>query len=405
MSEFTNHREVRVANLMALFFGITKGENLVELVRKNKDVIEHAMPIDIIDVVDLLVMQNIPMEELKSGINKFVNLLSSSILKQVAFVPEKDSFLDALRMSSEQMEVRLRAIRPLLKEINKQNDSPTLRAKLVSSYQELSEFGKHYTILENVLFPVLEREWANFRCVKVMWSFHDDIRSNIKAAIDLLQLKGFDIKQLNRLSGDISFNMFAMRFRAERLLFPAIDETIRKVELNRMLKESVNLGFPYTQPKIGTDLLSESSGPDQLSFEDIDLKTGFMSAEQLRLVFNHLPVDITFVDENNKVKYYSTPKKRIFPRTNSIIGRDVKNCHPHESVHVVEEIVEAFRKGEKERASFWIRMRGEFILIQYFAIRSEAGEYKGVVEVSQEISEIRSLEGENRLLDWSRDDL
>ena len=119
-------------------------------------------------------------------------------------------------------------------------------------------------------------------------------------------------------------------------------------------------------------------------------------------MFNHLPVDITFVDENNKVKYFSTPPKRIFPRTTSIIGRDVNNCHPPESVHVVEQIVEAFRDGTKDKASFWIKMMGDYILIQYFAIRDEEGNYRGVVEVSQEISEIKSLEGEQRLLDWEK---
>jgi DUF438 domain-containing protein len=100
------------------------------------------------------------------------------------------------------------------------------------------------------------------------------------------------------------------------------------------------------------------------------------------------------------VKYFSTPKKRIFPRTKAILGRDVHNCHPPESVHVVEQIVQSFRSGEKEVASFWIDKKGQKLLIQYFAVRDENGSYRGVVEVSQEISEIRNLEGEKRLLDW-----
>jgi len=118
------------------------------------------------------------------------------------------------------------------------------------------------------------------------------------------------------------------------------------------------------------------------------------------LLFNHLPVDITFVDENDKVAYFSAPKKRIFPRTKTIIGRDVHNCHPPESVHVVEKIVDSFRNGKKDVANFWIDMKGIKVLIQYFAIRDEHGNYKGVTEVSQEISEIQNLQGEKRLLDW-----
>ena len=132
----------------------------------------------------------------------------------------------------------------------------------------------------------------------------------------------------------------------------------------------------------------------------IDLETGLVSIEQIKLLFNHLPVDLTFVDENNKVVYFSTPKKRIFPRTKAIIGRDVHNCHPPESVHVVEKIVESFRAGKKDVASFWINMKGQKLLIQYFAIRDEYQNYKGVVEVSQEITDIQQLKGEKKLLDW-----
>ena len=125
-----------------------------------------------------------------------------------------------------------------------------------------------------------------------------------------------------------------------------------------------------------------------------------MTPQQIALMMNHLPVDVTYVDENDKVLYYSTPKKRIFPRTNAVIGRAVHNCHPPESVHIVERIVEAFRNGEKDEASFWIQMRGDFVLIKYFAIRDAEGNYKGVLEVSQEVADIRKLEGEQRLLDW-----
>jgi hypothetical protein len=134
---------------------------------------------------------------------------------------------------------------------------------------------------------------------------------------------------------------------------------------------------------------------------DLDLDTGNLSLEQIRLIFNHLPVDITFVDENNKVRYFSTPGKRIFPRSKAIIGRDVRNCHPPESVHIVEEIVESFRSGKHNMASFWIKMKDEMVLIQYFAVRDDQGKYKGVIEVSQEISGIRALVGERRLVEWA----
>lgn len=130
------------------------------------------------------------------------------------------------------------------------------------------------------------------------------------------------------------------------------------------------------------------------------LATGELTLEQIDLVFSHLPVDITFVDENNRVKYFSLPKHRIFPRTTGIINRRVQDCHPHESVEIVNKIVDSFRSGEKDEASFWIRMGEKFVLIRYFAVRDKEGNYRGVLEVSQEISGIQGITGERRLLDW-----
>jgi hypothetical protein len=231
-----------------------------------------------------------------------------------------------------------------------------------------------------------------------MWSFHDDIRNKLRSVIQLLDHADFELKKFNRLAGDIFFTIYAIIFREERIVFPVISGIIPEKELNQLVVESFEIGFPFVQPEV---VFEEKLMPFPEFQDEIDLKTGNLSAEQIRLIFNHLPVDITYVDENNRVKFFSSPEKRIFRRTNSIIGRDIKNCHPPESVHVVEEIVEAFRNGEKDKASFWIQMKGEFILIQYFAIRGEHGMYRGVVEVSQEISEIRTIQGEKRLLDWT----
>lgn len=215
----------------------------------------------------------------------------------------------------------------------------------------------------------------------------------------MLDLPDFDLRKFNRLSGDIFFNMYAIKFREERILFPIVMDIIPEKELDALLIESIDIGFPYIQPEIP---VRETMIKKHVFSGEVNLKTGFLSVEQIRLIFNHLPVDITYVDENNKVKFYSTPEKRIFPRTNSVIGRDVKNCHPPESVHVVEQIIESFRNGEKNKASFWIQLKGEFVLIQYFAVRDDLGNYKGVVEVSQEITEIRNIQGEQRLLDWTK---
>ncbi|MBC7363954.1 MAG: DUF438 domain-containing protein, partial [Candidatus Aminicenantes bacterium] len=132
----------------------------------------------------------------------------------------------------------------------------------------------------------------------------------------------------------------------------------------------------------------------------LNLRTGQLSPEQVDLMLRHLPVDISFVDENDTVIYYSNTPDRIFPRSPGVIGRKVQNCHPPKSVHIVNRILEAFKKGEKDVAEFWIEFQGRFIHIRYFAVRDERGRYRGCLEVSQDVTAIRTLQGQKRLLDW-----
>ncbi|MDP3433442.1 MAG: PAS domain-containing protein [Bacteroidota bacterium] len=399
MSEFTNHKQQRIARLTALFEAAVRGEINPAMVSEYQDVIGRATPADVITVVDWLLHLKLPMDDLKKGINKALNLLNKTLREFPYEAPATDSLAGYLIQNNEQLDIRLKAIRPLMKEINRNPENETLRNGLREKFADLSKMDLHYQIKENVLFPLIEAYMPDYNCLQVMWSLHDDIRANIKAIVGLLGEPGFDLKQFNRLAGDVFFDMYAIRFREERILFPVALDLIPEKELSLLLNHCIETGFPFIHPEIK---IHEPSTSETTPSGEIDLKTGFLSAEQIVLIFNHLPVDITYVDEFGKVKFYSTPEKRIFHRINSIIGREVKNCHPPESVHVVEQIVEAFRNGEKDKASFWIQMKGEFILIQYFAIRDETGNYRGVVEVSQEITEIRNLEGEQRLLDWGQ---
>lgn len=230
-----------------------------------------------------------------------------------------------------------------------------------------------------------------------MWSFHDQIRRDLDNLISCLESESqVEVKQVNRWAGDLFFNLYAVKFREERILFPVLEQKIEPEMIENLWNESVELGFPYYNPE------KKEISPVQVQLTDElhDLKTGLLTIEQLVLIFKHLPVDLTYVDENNKVRFFSTPPHRIFPRTVAIIGRDVNNCHPHESVHVVEKIVESFRNGSRDNADFWINMRGKKILIQYFAVRDDDGNYRGVLEASQEISAIQALQGEKRILDW-----
>jgi DUF438 domain-containing protein len=396
MSEFTNTKEKRLIKLMEAARQLLTSGNAHSFIIENKDFIPSVIPDDFITLFDRVIKEGHDMKDIKILTNKLLNIFHTPIKNYEHVVAHPNSLLGVMEQNNQEMELLLNKIRPVFKAFVKDPQNKELQLSLTELLKQLEVFTQYYTIKENVLFPVIEQVWPDYRCLQIMWSFHDDIRRNIKNVLSQLNTNAIDIKVFNKCIGDIFFNMLAIKFREEHILFPAILSSISEQRLEEMNTQALELGYPYIQGQ-------PSSFQDETSYIDghiVNLGTGKVSIEQIKLIFNHLPVDITFVDENNKVCYFSTPPKRIFPRTTAIIGREVNNCHPPESVHVVEQIVESFRKGEKNQADFWIKMKGEFILIQYFAVRDENDSYKGVIEVSQEISGIKALEGEKRLLDW-----
>ncbi|MGC8925018.1 MAG: PAS domain-containing protein, partial [Calditerrivibrio sp.] len=193
----------------------------------------------------------------------------------------------------------------------------------------------------------------------------------------------------------IFFDINSLIFREEYILYPAMDEILEQDVQIKILKDIVDsnlIKIDYNFDKFEEKSLQQG--------KVLDLGTGELTLEQIKLIFNHIPVDITYIDENDEVRYFSTPKDRTFVRTKSVIGRKVQNCHPHESVEVVNKIIESFKKGEKNHAFFWIPYKNKFLFIQYYAVVNEKGEYKGIVEVTQDISEIQKITGVKRLLDW-----
>ena len=396
MSEFTDNKNKRLAKLMEMATLLLETGSARWFILENEDFIARVIPSDFIALFDELIKKGIAIEQLKPLSNKILNVFNKPIENYKRIKPTEDSFLGILEQNNREMEKVLNDIKPVFKTFLAERENNAVKEQLVRHFKKLEVFAKQYTIKENVLFPVLEQVWPDYRCIQIMWSFHDDIRQKLKFILEQLNNGIEDIKAFNRSVGDVFFSMLAIKFREEKILYPYILSTINETQLAAMNLEGFEMGYPYIQPA----RIFDQNVADTAYKDLTDLGTGALSVEQIKLIFNHLPVDITFLDENDKVCYFSTPKKRTFPRTKAIIGREVKNCHPPESVHVVEKIVESFRNGKKNRADFWIKMKGEYIYIQYFAVRNEQGIYKGVIEVTQEISDIKAIEGEKRLLDW-----
>lgn len=231
-----------------------------------------------------------------------------------------------------------------------------------------------------------------------MWGIHDDIRALIKKAQDqLAQMRLAEtVSTLKGLLGAIR----DMIYKEEHILYPMSLERLTESDWTRVREGEEEIGYAWIKPDGEWPPQAEVEEGSSVEIEKIPLDTGFLSKDLINLMLTHLPVDLTLVDENDRVAYYSQGKDRIFPRSPGIIGREVQKCHPPKSIHIVNKILDEFKGGKKDVAQFWIQVSGRFIYIRYLAIRSPDGAYKGRLEVSQDVTGIRQLEGERRLLEW-----
>lgn len=395
MSEFSNNNKIRVDKLTNYMIGLINKNKGSELVEKYEILSTKFTPEDILITFENLFNQNIQIEEIKTASNKLFNILFNFFSESISYEPKEKSIIWHLIDDNNKAKNILNDSKKHIKSLNN-NASEEDKIEIRKGFEKLKKFTVHYTFKENILFPILEKRWQNHQCLKLMWSFHDDIRRNISKTIEILQSNDFDLKKFNKIISKVFFNINTIIFREEKILFPMMLKTIDETEFLETLNQSddVNLYFSPIFFK------KEDIKKTEMTQNHVKLSTGEVTLEQLELIFNHLPVDITYVDENNEVRYFSSPKERIFPRTKAIIGRKVQNCHPPESVDVVNKIVESFKNGEKDEANFWLKLGKKYVLIRYFAVRNEKDEYKGVLEVSQEIQDIQKIEGERKLLDW-----
>jgi len=192
--------------------------------------------------------------------------------------------------------------------------------------------------------------------------------------------------------------------KEEEILFPMSMDVITPEEWYNIHKQTLEFGFCLYDPQVGwkpVGIVEEQEKTELSADGSIQLPSGSFTAKEIMTILNTAPVDMTFVDKNDKVKYFTQGNERIFARSRSIINRDVRLCHPPGSTHIVEKILEDFKSGKASHAPFWIQMKGKFIKIEYFALRDEEGEYLGTLEVSQDLAENRALEGERRILSYT----
>ena len=273
--------------------------------------------------------------------------------------------------------------------------------------EDFTDSEKHYLREENVLFPVIEKHGIT-EPPAIMWMEHDQIREQKKKLHRLiadLNEAGFqDFKeQLWETAKSLSNLLSSHFYKENNILFPAAMSVVTEAEWIDVRREFDEIGYCcFTPPEMTKTVASETLAAQAPVSEGVlNFETGNFTKEQLEALLNTLPVDITFVDANDTVQYFNKPEKRFFVRTKAVIGRKVSMCHPQKSLHIVSRIVESFKTGKKNIAEFWITLNGRFLLIRFFAVRDSSGKYLGAMEVVQDLTDLKKLEGERRLLDWT----
>lgn len=360
-----------------------------------RDDINTVKPQDAFQIFHGLLQDGMTEKEILQFLDKIINVFHESLTSHSWKRPENDNFLTDLELENQALRKRTDHIKSIVKEPTSQ----IRRDKLIPLIEELKDFYPHYTKKENILFPYMEKSLPRFEGLTIMWALHDMVKEQVDNALEKLRDPETDDHEVNVAIAELFFGILGIVKKEEIILFPSACEVLTEQEWHQMHRQSYEYDFPFIEKEWDDNNMAEE-GP-AVEGGRFKTETGELSFDQIKLIFDSLPVDMTFVDQHNKVRFFTRPKDRIFPRSPAIIGRDVNKCHPPDSVHIVEEIVEAFRRGERDTATFWIRIRDRMILIQYFAMRNARGEYRGVIEVSQDITEIQELEGERRLLEWS----
>lgn len=271
-------------------------------------------------------------------------------------------------------------------------------------YEKLLTIETHYDRKQNQIFPYLERKGFD-KPTTVMWSLDNGIKKNIKSLYGLLTSDSlFESDSVQKFLDQQSALITSLRemiFKEENILYPTALEMLTEDEFMTIRAGDDEIGFCLIDsPTAWGSSDSTTKGSSLPQDGIISLGQGQLTIEQINLIFKHLPVDISFVDENEIVRFYNDIPHRIFPRSPGVIGREVQNCHPRESVGTVMRIIEAFKSGKKDQAEFWLELGGKFLHIQYFAVKDSEGVFKGILEVMQDATHVRSLEGTNRLLNW-----
>ncbi|WP_342758020.1 DUF438 domain-containing protein [Kineothrix sedimenti] len=399
MSAEINNREFRQQVLKELISELHDGKSVDDVKEKFAEVFGNVSAEEIAQAEQALIANGLPVTEVQRLCDVHASVFKGSI-EDIHRAPVSSELpghpADTLKRENSAIEKEIDEVRTQLALLPDSDAKDKVRAGL----KRLTEIDRHYLKKENLFFPYME-QYGITAPPKVMWGVDDEIRAQLKAVLAKLASE-----ELSSLAEEIEAFLDKageMIFKEENIMLPMLLENLTQDEWKTIADESEELGYclidsvPAWTPSAGK--ASEAAAQEQPGIAGaIHLPTGVLKVEELSRMLDTLPIDITFVGKDDTVRYFSQGAERVFPRTKAIIGRKVSNCHPPASVHIVEKLVEDFKAGRKDHEDFWINMGEKFILIRYFAVRDEAGEYLGVLEVTQNIRPLQAIEGEKRLV-------
>ena len=389
MSENIRNKEERKRELSEIIGNLKSDQDIPKMKKRFASLLKDLSPEEVAEAEQALIAEGVPVEDVQKLCEIHVAAFEDS-LKKSSRRDKMGKVLAGHPVDTYRKENA--ALKKLLRQLKR-----AIRKSEPLGYiiHQISLVENHFVRKENQLFPYLEGVGFSGPS-KVMWGKHDEIRHLLKEIDQSLDAE--DMIGSRKKSSILISSMKRMIFMEEKILFPTAMRKLPESTWKEIRRGESEIGYSWVKPGNLWDPDIVLVNTQSLDKGEIDLSVGKLLPSQIDLMLKNLPLDITYVDENDRVRYYSQGKERIFPRSPGIIGREVQNCHPPKSVHIVQKIVEDFKSGKRSEAEFWIQMGEKFIHIRYFPLFEE-NVYRGVIEVSQDIAPLRALTGEKRLLD------
>uniref|UniRef100_A0A7C4U7E3 DUF438 domain-containing protein n=1 Tax=candidate division WOR-3 bacterium TaxID=2052148 RepID=A0A7C4U7E3_UNCW3 len=397
MSEIFGRKDLKKERLKEMVRRLHSGEDVNKVKEEFKELLKGLAPNEITEIEEELIKEGMPRDEIQKLCDVHISIFKES-LESFQHITEEGHPVHTLM---EEHRILLDFAGKLYNIISKMKDYKEIE-EINHIIEHLKDSESHYVREENVLFPYLEKHGIT-QPPAIMWSEHNEIRKRKKEIYDIFENyknKGFEefLKRMKEATMNLLELLQSHFYKENNILFPTALKVIGESEWIHIRNQFDELGYCCFTPKFAGESKEKRTYKEEKEDGKIVFETGSFYKDEIETLLNTLPVDITFVDRDDTVRYFSQSKDRIFPRTKAVIGRKVQMCHPKESVDRVQRIIDDFKNNKRDLAEFWINLKGRLVYIRYFAVRKN-GEYLGTLEVTQDITDIKKIEGEKRLLD------